>query len=648
MNSQQPAAAVEPAEKFTVECRQSIATAGTLLRRILEAEGERTAENTLEPFNLLSIQLSNAANRAHLYSNVYPVQDVRSAAEICEREVVAFATDLGLNPELYHAFRAVDVSRLDTEARRMVEHQLRDFRRAGVDKDEATRQRLKDLARRETELGQAFDKNIRDDVRTVRLDPGQLEGLPEDYRKSHSPGSDGKVVINTDYPDYIPFRTYARDAAARLALYREYQSRGYPANDQILRELLAVRKEKATPLGYRNWADYVTEDKMIGSAKNVSKFIDKIARLSADRARKDYELLRRRKQKDFPEATSVDQSESTYYSELVKREKFSFNSQEVRPYFEFTQTRNGLLAVTSRLFDVQYVPVPEADRWHPDVDVYDVMQRGQKLGRIYLDLHPREGKYKHAAQFPLINGVSGQQLPEGALVCNFSDPRKSQGLALMEHDDVVTLFHEFGHLMHHILGGRQRWIGFSGVATEWDFVEAPSQMLEEWAWDAATLQSFARHIETGEPIPAETVRRLRAASEFGKGSAARHQMFYAAMSLQYHMADDPAAIDLMGMMIDLQNKYSPFRYVDGTRMYASFGHLNGYSAVYYTYMWSLVIAKDLFSAFERAGIFDPATAQRYRDQVLARGGSEDAAVLIHSFLGRPYSFDSFRNWLDRR
>lgn len=635
------------ADAFIAACRGDIEASRMLLEKLLSVSGARSVDNTLAPYNELSIHLSNAAELANLYANVHPVETLRTTAETCEREVVAFSTELSLNRNLYEAIQAVDLSQLDSLTRRFVERQLRDFRRAGVDKDETTRQRLKDLANKEIEVGQVFDKNIRDDVRKVHLDPAQLDGLPEDFKKSHPAGADGKVTLTTDYPDYIPFRTYARDAGARMALFKENMARGYPANETVLKQLLAIRREKATLLGYKNWADYVAENKMIGSAAHISDFIERIARLSEKRAAKDYALLLARKKKDIPAAVSVDQSESTYYAELVKREQFGFNAQEVRPYFEFGKTRDGLLTITSRLFGVEYVPLKDAAKWHPDVDVYDVQQGGRKLGRIYLDLHPREGKYKHAAQFPLRRGISDRQLPEGVLVCNFPDPKVSSGPALLEHDDVVTMFHEFGHLMHHILGGHQQWAEFSGVATEWDFVEAPSQMLEEWAWDATTLQMFARHVETGKPIPAETVKRMRAADEFGKGTTVRHQMFYASMSLQYHLLEKPLEADLTGMMRELQRKYSSFQYVDGTHMYANFGHLNGYSAIYYTYMWSLVIAKDLFSAFQKSGMLDEATARRYRDEVLVPGGSKDAADLIRNFLGRRYNFTAFKKWLDR-
>jgi thimet oligopeptidase len=216
----------------------------------------------------------------------------------------------------------------------------------------------------------------------------------------------------------------------------------------------------------------------------------------------------------------------------------------------------------------------------------------------------------------------------------------------MEHDEVVTFFHEFGHLIHAILSGRQPWIGISGITTEWDFVEAPSQMLEEWCFHPDSLRLFARHHRTGELIPADLVDRLRRASEFGKGMQAAHQMFYAAVSLDYYN-DDPDDLETTRRMIELQNKYSPFAYVDGTHFQYSFGHLDEYSAIYYTYMWSLVIAKDLFSRFEENGILDRETAMRYRRCVLEPGGSKKAGDLVQDFLGRPFSFDAFRAWLER-
>jgi thimet oligopeptidase len=374
---------------------------------------------------------------------------------------------------------------------------------------------------------------------------------------------------------------------------------------------------------------------MIGTAQAIAEFIERLADAAEAAGRRDRDALLARKAAEQPGATTLDSADAGYYSELIRREQFDVDAQEVRRYFDFPRVRAGLLEVTGRLFGLEYREV-DVQSWHEDVAVYDVWQDGELRGRIHLDLHPREGKYKHAAQFDLVGGVIDRALPEGVLVCNF--PR-----GLMEHQHVVTLFHEFGHLVHHILGGRQKWARFSGVATEWDFVEAPSQMLEEWAWDAQILQSFALDAE-GDPIPADLVARMRAAKDFGKGMFVRTQLFYTATSYLLHR-DRPEDHD--AAVRELQQRYDMLDHIEGTHFQAAFGHLSGYTSAYYTYLWSLVIAKDLFSAFDPDDLFAPTVAARYRDRILAPGGSKDAAELVSDFLGRPFAFEAFAAWLDR-
>jgi thimet oligopeptidase len=594
----------------------------------------RTATETLNLWNDADICVRTARSLVGVLAQVHPDEEVRTLAEGREQEISRFETDRGLDRELYAVLAAVDPNGLDDTAARLLELTLRDFRRSGVDRADNVRERLRQLAEQATVVCQEFSRNIRDDVRTVRVAPERLAGLPPDFIDSHPADSNGLVSLSTDYPDVIPFRTFAHDAAARRELVTEFLNRAWPQNDALLKTLLDLRAEQAKLLGYDSWPDFDAEVKMIRTGSAIAEFIERITALAEPAARRDVDVLLQRRQVDEPGATSLDASNSTYYAELVRREQFDVDAQDVRQYFDFERVRAGLLEVTSRLFDIDYVPVENATAWHPDVAGYDVHVDGELRGRIYLDLHPRAGKFKHAAQFPLVPGIAGQQLPEGVLVCNF--PR-----GLMEHFDVVTLFHEFGHLVHHVLGGDQRWARFSGVATEWDFVEAPSQMLEEWAWDPEILSSFALDGD-GNPIPAHLVQRMRAAKDFGKGYQARTQTFYAAVSYRLHL-ERPQ--DLTGAVRELQASYDAFDYIEGTHFHASFGHLEDYTSAYYTYMWSLVIAKDLFAQFDSDNLFDPTVAHRYRDEVLARGGAADAAELVASFLGRPYSFEAFGQWL---
>ena len=619
----------------------------TLLDQARTGVAELKTSSPVDPmrvagrWNDVETALALAGSVTSLFGEVHPQERVRTLAEERSREVKKLVTEIGQDRELFAVLtdaeqRLEAAGGADPDSLRLLDRTLRDFRRAGVDRDDATRDRLRELSEQEVRLGQDFSRNIRDDVRSVQLRPEQLAGMPADYVAAHPAGPDGIVAITTDYPDIIPFRTFAHDAEARRALMVEFLNRGWPDNDAILRELLATRQEHAALLGYPAWPDYDAEVKMVGSGKAISEFIERIAEAAEPSSARDVAVLLDRLRQDRPEASSLDAADVPYYAETVRRENFDVDAQEVRRYFPFATVRAGLLDVTGRLFGVRYEVVPDAPVWHSDVAAYDVRsaESGELLGRIYLDLHPREGKFKHAAQFDLVAGVAGERLPEGALVCNF-------GRGLLEHSDVVTLFHEFGHLVHHVLGGRQRYTRFSGVATEWDFVEAPSQMLEEWAWDPDVLRSFAVD-DSGASIPRDLVARMRAAHEFGKGYQARTQMFYASVSYVLHSGP---VDDITATVRDLQGRYDAFDYIPDTHFHASFGHLEGYTSAYYTYMWSLVIAKDMFSAFDPADMFDTSVSYRYRDAVLAAGGSGDAADLVADFLGRPYSFAAFAAWL---
>jgi thimet oligopeptidase len=638
------AALVTTPAAFESACHADVARARAAAERL--AASPRGDAAALAAYDEAFGALSDAGARSSLCRNVHPEQAMRDAAERCEQEVERVATELSLDRRLYEALAAVPADGLDPAAGHLLTKALRDFRRSGVDRDEATRAEVRRLRDELVVIGQEFGRNIKDDVRRLAVDPDALEGLPDDWRRARPPGPDGKVVLTTDNADYVPAVTYARRGALREALWRLYRRRAEPANRDVLLRLLARRAELARLLGHETWAAYATEDKMIGSERAAAEFIERVARASATRMQRDHAQLLERKREDDPGAERVDAWDSAYYQERVKAERHGFDAREARPYFEYGRVKEGVLALAGRLFGIAWRPAPDAPRWHEDVEAYEVVEGagGERvLGRVWLDMHPRDGKYKHYAQFTLAAGQEGRRVPEGALVCNF--PRPGASPALLEHGDVRTFLHELGHLLHHVLGGHVRFATQSGVATEWDFVEAPSQLLEEWVWDPGVLAGFARHVETGEAIPAELVKRMRDADEYGKGLWVRQQMFYAAVSLELHRRD-PATLDPAAVVNELQQAYTPFRPVDGTWFHLSFGHLDGYSALYYTYMWSLVIAKDVFGEFRRAGLMDRATAARYRRAVLEPGGTRPAAELVQAFLGRPFSFDAFQAWLD--
>lgn len=642
---EKPAASLEwikPADAeaatYLQACQQDYELVVSGLAKFADPTNRYSASDLLTAINLMDITLDKQMNLASLYANVHPSAELRSAAETCEQHFVALISEISLSRPLYDRIAALDTSSFDALDKRLVDHLLMDFRRSGVDKDEATRKKIKQLNEDINLVGQKFDKNIREGSRKLVLNSAEdLKGLPQDYIDNHQPNAEGKIVLTTAYPDYVPFMQYAENDDLRKQFYIIFRQQAYPENKTVLHELLTKRYELAKLLGFNNYAELITEDKMIKSPANAQTFIDKVSAIATSRAQEEYDVLLKRLQKINPDATKVEDWQKIYIEHLVKKEQYQVNSQEIRQYFHYNNVRQGIFDLTQTMFGVSIKPW-NTTTWHESVGAYEVWDGEKVIGRFYLDMHPREGKYKHAAEFSIVNGINDIQLPVAALVCNFPGGEGNAGL--MEHADVETFLHEFGHLMHNIFAGtNQRWMYFSGIKTEWDFVEAPSQMLEEWVWDAETLATFARN-EKGEVIPPALVEKMIAGRDFGKAMWTKHQLFYAALSLGFYN-QDPAALELDNTMASIQSTYSPFGYVDDTFFYTSFGHLNGYSAIYYTYMWSLVIAADMHSEFTKKGLRNTELAHHYRKTVLEPGGTQDAADLVANFLGRPYSFEAF-------
>lgn len=462
----------------------------TAIDERLVAETDSTLRERLALWNEADIALAEAAAPSHLISESHPDAGVRDAAEKQAQAVDAVQSRRLLDRALWGVFADADDAELEPDEQRFLAQVRRDFRRGGVDLSDADRERVRELTDRDTELSLTFSRNIREGRREIRVPAGSLEGLPADFLAEHPADDEGMVTLTTEYTDLMPVREYARDRAVRHALVGLYNDLAWPDNEAVLAELLAVRAERAALLGYGDWADYETETRMIGSSAAVAAFLDRVAEAAAPAAAAEYERVLERLRRDDPTAEAVTIADFWYVLGALKREEYDVDAQLVRSYFRFDRVLDGVLATTGRLLDVDYVPV-DAASWHDDVRTYDVVRAGERLGRIHLDLHSRDGKYNHAACFGLAPGIVGRSLPEAVLLCNFSR-------GLLEHDEVVTFFHEFGHLVHDILGGRQKWARWTGVATEWDFVEAPSQLLEEWAWDAEALAAFAVNDE-GSP-----------------------------------------------------------------------------------------------------------------------------------------------------
>ena len=625
-------------------CERSLREAAAIRDALKRETAARTTVNTLVPYNEMLLLVENGLGWAGLMFQVHPNAATRKAAGDCRQKLAAFINEVTLDPELYQAVGAVETSHADALTQRFTARLLRDFRRGGVDQNEADRERLRSIHADIVKHGQTYQEQVLDDVRTLEIEDARvLDGLPQDWIDAHAPEDDGVIRISTDYPDFIPVQTYCHDEGVRRRLYEAFTARGFPANGATLKRLLQLRHEYATLLGYASWAEYNAETKMVRKPERIDAFIRELEAIARPRAKEDLRELLEFKRHDEPAADRVNVWDRFYYRGKAKSQKYGYDTREVRKYFRCDRVTAGLLALFETLFGVTFEEHTTAPVWHPAVRYYRVAVNGEPIAGFFLDLHPRDGKYKHAAMFSIHTGVENGQLPLAALVTNFPEPAEGEP-ALMEHTQVITFCHEFGHLMHHLLARQGPWANLSGINVEWDFVEVPSQLLEEWGWNPEVLQSFAHHTDTDEPIPGELVAKMRASEEFGKGAQIMRQLFYSAYSFYVHERS-PEHLDLEAFTDEMYDSYSPYPRLEGGRVYANFGHLVGYSSAYYTYQWSLVIAKDVFTRFVADGMMNLDTAGEYVRKILVPGGTRDAAELVESFLGRPYNLDAYRAWL---
>src|SRR5256886_2187195 len=511
---------------------QHLRRADADIARLLAAKGARTVGNTLRRYDDAANELILSVAQSSVMYGVGATKELRDEAQALTQTANAAYTALNLNQAVYRALATVP-SPADAPTRHYLEHTLLEYRLAGVDKDEATRARIKALQDKITDLGLAFERAVPDGVRTTGAEKGQLDGLPADYLAAHSADAEGHVKITTDPPDGWPAQRFSNSAELRGRLYLAAQQVGYPANSETLRALLARREELARLLGYPTWADFAMADQMIGSPAKLAEYLGNIDAASREPgAREDAALLAFARQRE-PAMPKISAADARYWQEQYRRARVSFDSQSGRAYFPLAQVERGVVATPPTLVHVDIKPVAAVRTWHPSVTTYDVFDGQVRLGRIYLDMHPRAGKDKWFSTQPLAYGIHGRQLPEGVLVCNFAGGTPGDP-GLMQYGDVVVFLHEFGHLMHHLIGSQNAFVGEGGFLVEGDFIEAPSQMLEEFFHDYGVLTSFARHYQTGEVLPRDLFTRMTRADAYGRASGQQRQLMYTAVSLDFH------------------------------------------------------------------------------------------------------------------
>jgi thimet oligopeptidase len=622
-------------------------------RALAVGSGPRTVPGFLEPLDAVLHDVRNLSNHGTLLFCGHPDEPGRAAGRELSEAADALLHRLLLDPGLYDGLRQLDLGEEGAAAKYAVEKMLRAMRRAGVEKDAVTRDKLLSLNHQVDQVSNEFMANVANRPRGIELaSADELEGLPSDYRAAHPPGSDGRVHLSTRYPDVFPILRYADRAEVRRRMFLEFLNRGYPENEPVLARLLALRHELARTLGYPSYAAFATEDKMVETPEAVDRLLSRVVALVAPGADDDRANWLARKQRSDPAATQLEPWDAAgwgagYYDTKVRTEQFGVDLREVRRFLPYVRVREGLFALCRELFELDLRPAPPTPVWHPSVECYDAYRSGRLIGRIYLDLAPREGKFGHAACFGVRDGGAGRELPQVALLCNLFDASVPTERARLEYVHLVTLFHEFGHLLHHLFAGEVRWTYNSPSDMERDFIEAPSQLFEEWARDPATLARFAADPETGEAAPRELFERMRASEALGRATSYLRQVALSEVSLRFY-ARDPAGFDPPQLARELWRKY--FRpWPEELHFEAAFEHLTMYSACYYTYVWSVVIARDLLRPFlERGSLTDPEVARRYAREILSIGSERRAADSVHAFLGREFSFDAFESWVRAR
>ncbi|MCE2528091.1 MAG: Zn-dependent oligopeptidase [Actinomycetia bacterium] len=617
----------------------SVAEAELLQSRILDAKSPRTYQNTLAPLEEIGELFSRAFGEAGFMGYVHTDPEARAAGRASAEQLSKWQTELAFHPGLYQAVNEFSTTEeaadLSGERARLLEFVRRDLKKAGHHLPAESQARVKELTQRLIELGVAFSQNIAEYDDALEVSGGDLNGLPASYIDSLPPGEgEGRLRVTMAYPHVVPFMENADRRDLRQALMEKFNNRAVESNRPILEEAIALRMEIASLFDEPSWAHHRLSERMAKKPEAVEAFYELLLDPLTSAGLREVERITEMLEADGEEGpTQV--WDWRYYDNQIRRTEYGVDQMEVAGYFPLFQVVEGMLDLTGEVFGLEYQKV-EAPVWHEDVTTYAVFDRdsGERIAHFHMDLFPREGKFSHAAAFPLVGGRlladGSYQLPRSCIVANFTPPLLETP-ALLQHSEVVTLFHEFGHILHQILT-RAELGRFSGSSTEWDFVEAISQIMENWTWQPEVLARFAFHHESGQPLPTELLERLTGAQLLNIAISKLRQASFGLLDMALHGPDRDKDID---EILARTTKVSLFPRQEGTFSPASFGHLmGGYDAGYYGYLWSEVFGDDMWRRFEEEGITNPGVGMDYRLEVLEVGGSRDAIDTLRAFLGR--------------
>ena len=650
---------VEPAiDSLLAENRRTV-------EQLLSGTNEYTWDNLVQPLEDMDDRLSRAWSPVSHMNSVMNSEALRDAYNACLPKLSEYGTEMGQNVGLYEAYKAVkdssDYDRLDTAQKKVIENALRDFHLSGVDLPNDKKDRFKEIRQQLSQLTTKFEENVLDATqgwtRQVE-DEARLAGLPESAQAMAKQAAAQKELngwlFTLDFPSYFAVMTYADDRDLRSEMHEAFVTRasdqgpnaGKWDNSQVMEDILALRHELAQLLGYNSYAERSLVTKMADTPDRVLGFLHDLAKRSKPVADKELHELEEFARIEHGVA-KLEPWDIGYYSEKLRQHTYAISQEELKPYFPETSVINGMFGVVKRLYGISIKQVDGTEVWHPDVRFYEIRaEDGTLRGEFYLDLYARENKRGGAWMDDCIgrkrNADQSVQTPVAYLTCNLTPPI-GEDPALFTHDEVITLFHEFGHGLHHMLTSVDH-VGVSGInGVAWDAVELPSQFMENWCWEKQALDLIASHYKTGKNIPDELYNKMYAARNFQAGMQMMRQIEFALFDFRLHLEFDPAVGARIQQTLDeLRQEVAVIKPAAYNRFQHGFTHIfaGGYAAGYYSYKWAEVLSADAFSLFEEEGIFNHQTGLKFLHAVLEQGGTREPMELFVEFRGREPRIDA--------
>ncbi|HMQ09797.1 MAG TPA: M3 family metallopeptidase [Oligoflexia bacterium] len=638
------------AEQITQQCEKSLKKLEEALFAIENLRPETVNfENTFVALDQSLGDFADSYLPLIFFNSVSADKTLRDAAFACQQRIDQFYVDLYTREKLYTVLASFKdkISYLNLSAvdKRLVDKTLLAFERSGMKLNQHKRSRYNTLSKVLNELQSQFSKNIAEHSDQAEFTKSELDGLPESFLNQLEKNEDDKYIVTLAYPHYFSVMENAKNAATRKYLQEKFFKRGGEQNVTLFKKALRLRHILAKIMGYENHAAFILEERMAKTPDNVNQFLTDLGQKLQPKLKQELAVLLELKQKDLAQAEHLDDWDWRYYMNQLKKEKYQVDQEIIKEYFPTKTVIKGMFEIYQNLFNVEFNEIEDHSTWHNDAQLFSIREKNNSniLAYFYMDLYPRENKYPHAAAFTL---KSGRLLPDGsynkpvsAIVANFPKPSQDTP-SLLPINQVETLFHEFGHIMHQTLT-RAPYLTFSGTRVARDFVETPSQVLENWVWDEGMLNKFSGHYKNAsETLPKDLLDKILASKLCDTGLHYCRQLMFATVDLNYHTSN--GKIDPIQLWSSVQENIFKIAMPEDSLKVAGFGHLmGGYDSAYYGYLWAEVFAADLFTRFEKNGLLDQNTGLDYKKWILEKGGSEDAEILIEGFLQRPSNNNAF-------